>query len=148
MSIVRTTYGPLQIYRSMLRFVSDFSASCTIPLSYYAWDSRDDESEIKSVDVIGLSGWSFKDEQALLAVNFGVTASTIYDHNLMRESDIMDQLWRVARVGATIPVRDMTTGLEVNQLVVNSFELISGDRQLLRNYRSAAMSALLTAPAR
>ena len=60
----------------------------------------------------------------------------------------MDYLWQKARTGSTLPVRDMATGLEVNQLVVSSFELIPGDRALLRNYRSATMELLLTAPVR
>ena len=148
MSIVRITHGPLQIYKSMMRFCSDFAASSPLPLQYYAWDSRDDVSEIPSVDVFGLAGWSYKDDQSLLHISFGLTLSTIYDRNLEREIEIMDYLWQKARTGSTLPVRDMTTGLEVNQLVVSSFELIPGDRALLRNYRSATMELLLTAPVR
>ena len=143
----RKTYGPAQIYKSLLRFVGDLADAAPHPLIYHAWDSRNDEAELPRADIIGISGWTYNDDQALLSVDMGVTLSTIDDINLMREVDLIDYCWANAGSGMEIPVRDVLTGQDINKLAVTEFRIVPSGQSVIRNYRTMALSMLLTAPA-
>lgn len=143
---LRTTYGPAQIYKSLLRFCDGLCTNAPHALEYYAWDSRNEEAELPRRDLVGISGWTYQDDEALLTVSFGLTVSTIEDINLMREIELLDYLHEIAGKGSTIPVLDMVSGLAINELAVSSFNILPTGQSLLRNYRTAALELALTRP--
>lgn len=141
--ILRKTHGPAQVYKSLLRFCSDLCATSPHPVLYHAWDSRNEESELPRADLLGLSGWSYRDDGDLLYVSCGLSLSTIEDANLMREIEILDYIHEHAGRGNTVPIRDPNTGFEVNSLGVTAFEILPPGATLIRNYRTAALEMLL-----
>lgn len=140
------TYGPLQVYRSMLRFCTDFVAVSTVPLAYWSWDATDDLAELPSSNLFGLSGWSYRDDHAQLTVSCGLTLSSYNDLNLMNETSVMDALHQKTGLGDKWPIYDLTTGQPINEMAVSSFEIMPGGKATLRNFRSAAVELLLTRP--
>lgn len=145
--IQRNTYGPAQVYKSILRFCGDLCETSPVLLRYHAWDSRGEENELPRQDLMGLSGWTYREDDGLIYISCGFTLSTIEDANLMREIDILDHVHANAGKGRTVPIRDMTTSEQINEMVISSFEIMPTGQSNLRNYRTAAVEMLLTRPA-
>ena len=142
--MTRSTYGPAQIYKSMLRFCAGLVAAAPTAVLYESWDSRNDEAELPKVDLFGISGWSYRDDESLLFVSCGLTLSTINDTHLMREIDLLDFLHSRIGTNKTMPIVDTTTGAEVNTMVSKNFQILPTGQSTLRNYRTAAIDLRLT----
>ena len=140
---LRKTYGPAIVYKSLLRFCSDFVSTAPAPLIYEAWDSRNNEAELPKADLFGISGWTYRDDEALLFVTCGLTLSTVDDVNLMREIALLDYLHTKIGTNEAIAVLD-GSGAVVNQLVSQHFQIMPTGQSNLRNYRTAAIELSLT----
>lgn len=149
----KKSYSPLVFYKSILRTASDFIADLrtTTPasgLEYFSFDSRMEEAELPKIDLLGVAGWTFNDAgSGLVNVAFGLTVSTISDINLMREAAIVSRLYELAGVGDALPVRDPTTGAQINELVITDFDIGVPGMSEIRNYRPVKFEALLGRPA-
>lgn len=127
------------IGKSLMRHVMDTvdhirENSIAPSLEYYAWDSRGDEAELEPADLIGLAGWTFKENQGLWEIHCGLTLSTLNDENLFREMAIIDSIHDFFGEDCKIPMRG-DDGEEYTQLVVTEFEMLPAGHSEKRNYR-------------
>lgn len=137
------------VYKSLVRHVVDTVDTIKLEgispdLTYYAFDSRGEQAELETVDLIGLAGWSFNENRGLWVIRAGINISTINDENLMREIEIIDALHDVFGEDCVIPLRDPVTGNEYTQLVVKEFELMPASYSEKRNYRPIGLELLRT----
>lgn len=131
------------IYKSLVRHAVDTIESIkdqgVSPLmQYHSWDARGEENELPSVDLIGLAGWTFREDGGLWVINCGVTVSTINDDNLFREALILDIIHDFWGEAITIPLRD-DNGNEYTQLRVEDFEIMPAGQSEKRNYRPVGL---------
>lgn len=138
------------LYKSLLRHVHDImdeakALGLSSTLDYYAWDSRGDVSETENRDLIGLAGWSFKENGGRWLVHAGVVLSTYNDENLFREIAILNFIHDKLGEQSKIPMRDKETGDKVDELYVAEFEIMPAGQSELRNYRTVALELLRTA---
>jgi len=137
--------------KSLMRHLMDTidavkAADVSPGLEYYAWDSRSDEAELSEVDLIGLAGWTFKENRGLWDVYAGITISTINDENLFREMAIIDAVHDMFGDDCVIPMRD-DNGDEYTQLVVHEFEMLPAGNSEKRNYRPIGLQLKRTSNA-
>jgi hypothetical protein len=132
------------VYKSLVRHMVDTvdAAQLVSPgLTYHSWDARNEEAELPNNDLLGLSGWTFKEDRGLWLVHCGITLSTVNDENLLREVEIVDvihDLWGEQKI---IPLRD-DQGNEYSQLVVEDFDLLPAGQSEKRNYRPLGLELL------
>lgn len=141
-------FGLINIYQSLVRHVVDTvdyirDTGVSSDIEYHDWDSRGDEAELPNVDLIGLAGWTFREDKGLWLVHAGVTISTINDDNLFREIRIADSIHDMWGEGKTVRLLD-NDGEEQSQLVVNDFELMAAGQSEKRNYRPIGLELLRT----
>lgn len=139
------------IYKSLVRHLVDtidvIKANNVSPgLDYYAWDMRDDKAELGGRDLIGLAGWTFRENRGLWVVHAGITISTINDENLFREAAIIDAIHDMWGEEMPVPMRD-DNGDEYTQLVVKEFEMMPAGTSEKRNYRPIGLELLRTSNA-
>lgn len=137
------------VYKSLVRHLIDtideIKASGVSPdLTYYAWDSRGDDSELPSCDLIGLAGWTFTENRGLWQVSCGMTISTYNDENLFREIEIVDEIHERWGELCVIPLRD-DAGSEFSQLMVQEFEMLPAGLSERRNFRPIGLTLMRTA---
>lgn len=137
------------IYKSLVRHVMDAvdgirDAGISPDLSYYAFDSRGEQAELETVDLIGLAGWSFNENRGLWLIRAGINISTLNDENLFREIAIIDAIHDAFGEDCTVPMRHPETGEEYTQLVVKEFELMPASYSEKRNYRPIGLELLRT----
>lgn len=144
-----TDFKISNVGRSLMRAVVDVIDDCIASgvspnLTYYAWDSRGDEAELPTEDLIGLSGWTFKENNGLWDVFMGITLSTYADENLFREMQIIDMIHDRLGERQTVPLFD-DDGNEYTQLGVFDFEMMPAGHSEKRNFRPIAMELKRTA---
>lgn len=138
------------IYKSLLRRVVDTiaevqSQSISPNLTYYAWDSRNDEAELEPFDLLGLGGWTFQENRGLWLIHTGLTLSTINDENLFREVEILGVIHEMWGENANIPLLDTETGVEYTSLVSTEFEIMPAGTSEKRNFRPIGIELRRTA---
>jgi len=121
------------------------NAGISTNLEYYAWDSRGEVSEQSDVDLIGLAGWSFRENGGLWEVRSGLTLSTYNDINLFREIKILNVIHDMWGEGSKVPMVDKNTGIEFTEMVVSDFDMLPGGGGAeKRNYRPVGIELLRT----
>jgi hypothetical protein len=115
------------IYKSIVRHLVDTIdvvklSGVSSQLEYYAWDSRGDEAELEAKDLIGLAGWTFKENGGLWQVYAGIDA-------FCEE--------------CKIPMRN-DAGAEYTQLVVKEFAMLASGQSEKRNFRPIGLELLRT----
>lgn len=115
-------------------------------LTYYAWDSRGEEAELVEADLIGLAGWTFKENRGLWEVHAGITISTVNDENLFREMAIVDAIHDMFGEECVVPMRD-EAGDEYTQLTVAEFEMLPAGNSEKRNFRPIGLQLKRTSSA-
>src|SRR3546814_8256215 len=78
-------------------------------------------------------------------IRFSVTLSSYQDINLFSEFEILDGIYEWFGEKKKVPLRDMTSGDEDNQLVVTDFEIAPMAQTLIRNYRTVSVELRRTA---
>lgn len=144
-----TEFKISNVGRSLMRVVMDVIDDCKASgvspdLTYYAWDSRGDEAELPTEDLIGLGGWTFKENSGLWQVFMGITLSTYNDENLFREMQIIDAIHDRLGENLTLPLFD-DDGNEYTQLVVIEFDMMAAGYSEKRNFRPIALELKRTA---
>lgn len=135
------------IMRHLMDSIDQIRADDIAPtLEYYAWDSRGEEAELDAVDLIGLAGWTFRENGGLWEIHCGFTLSTINDENLFREMDVIDALHNAFGEDCKIPMRD-DNGDEYTQLVVKEFEMLPAGHSEKRNFRPIGLTLKRTSNA-
>lgn len=135
------------IYKSLVRHLNDTlddaKEKVSTEVAYYAFDSRGDISEMEVRDLVGLGGWTFKEDNGLWIVHVGITVSTLNDEHLFREMDIVDTIHDFWGEGKTVRLLN-TLGDEVGQLVVSDFEMMAAGTSEKRNFRPIGIELLRT----
>jgi hypothetical protein len=138
------------LYKSLIRHVQNTikvvkAQNISTTLEYYAWDSRGEVQEATTGDLIGLAGWSFKENGGLWEVRAGLTLSTYNDVNLFREVKILNIIHDMWGESSQVAMVDKTTGVEFTQLVVVDFDMLPGGGSAeQRNYRPIGIDLLRT----
>lgn len=138
------TFKVSNIYKSLVRHCVDTVQSIrdngvSVNVEYYAWDSRGDDAEMVAADLLGLAGWTFKENGGLWEVYVGLTVSTINDENLLREAAIIDAIHELWGEESVVPMRD-DDGDAYSMLVVKEFEMLPAGQSEKRNYRPIGLS--------
>lgn len=132
------------LVRHLVDTIDEIKARGISPdIDFHMWESRGDEDELAQRDLIGPSGWTFREDRGLWMINFGVTISTVNDQNLMREAEIADVLYDMWSEGEVVPLRDRN-GQQISELVVNEFEMLVAGQSEKRNYRPFGLTLLRT----
>lgn len=132
------------IYKSVIRHIVDLIEELNADgsygtISYHNWESRGEEQSLPQHTVIGLDGFSFKENGGLWLIRFALAVSSYRDANLLNEIELLDHLqWRMGE-GEKVNLLEMTLGEKVNELVVTDFEILPMAQSELRNYRTIGM---------
>lgn len=137
------------LYKSILRHVQDTiqevkDKGISDTLTYYSWESRGETQEIPAKDLLGLSGWTFRENGGLWEVRAGLTLSTINDKNLLREIKILDTIHNKWGEGSKIKMLDRLSGMEFTEMVVSDFDIMPSGTSEKRNYRPIGIELLRT----
>lgn len=138
------------LYKSLIRKVQDTidvikAQGISENLTYYSWDSRGEVAEAEHADLIGLAGWSFRENGGLWEVRSGLTLSTYNDINLFREIRILNVIHDLWGEGCKVPMVDKDTGEEFTEMVVSDFDMLPGGAGAeRRNYRPIGIELLRT----
>jgi hypothetical protein len=132
------------IYKSLVRHLTDTIAQArddgvSSDLQYFPWDSRGDEAELPSTDLIGLAGWSFSENRGLWEIHCGITISTLNDENLFREVELVDAIHNLWGEECPVPMRD-DDGTIYTQLIVKEFEMLPAAFSEKRNFRPVGLT--------
>ena len=117
-------------------------------ISYYAWDSRGQETELPNHDLIGLIAWTYAENEGLPVIQFGILTSLVLDQNQFREVRLMDIIRNkfVGKSGdyKTFALYDPNTEEEYSQLQVSDFEVMPAGRSEVRSTRSINIEVIRT----
>lgn len=137
------------LYKSIVRHVQDTivairAEGISTDLTYYSWDSRGEVQEMPATDLIGLAGWSFRENGGLWEVRSGLTLSTINDENLFREIKMMNIIHDFWGEGSKVKMLDKLTGEQFSEMVVSDFDMMPAGNSEKRNYRPIGVELLRT----
>lgn len=145
-----TLFDLESLYKSLIVHVQKTitavqDAGISPDLQYYSWDSRGEVAETDHTDLIGLAGWSFRENGGLWEVRSGLTLSTYNDQNLFREIRIMNIIHDMWGEGSKVAMVDKDTGVEFTEMVVSDFDMLPGGGNAeRRNYRPIGIELLRT----
>lgn len=108
-------------------------------MAYNNWEERAAEASLPAITLLGMEGFSFKENSGRWLINFGLGLSSYKDMNLLLEIEILDWLQREMGEGKKIKLLDMNDGTEVSELVVTDFAIIPMSQSEQRNYRTIGM---------
>lgn len=136
------------VYSSAISVVNEIIAEVMAndlseQITYYAWDSRGQETELPNRDLIGIVGWSYAENEGLPVIQIGILTSLVLDQNQFREVAILDII-RNRFVGPngdykTIPLLDPDTGVEYAVLQTSDFEIMPAGRSEIRSTRNVGV---------
>jgi len=137
------------LYKSVIRRTQDTISEIKLrgiseDLEYYAWDSRGEVQEMPATDLLGVAGWTFKENGGLWEVRVGLTLSTINDENLLREIQMLDVIHNFWGEQVQVPMLDKITGEEFTVMVVVDFDVMPAGNSEKRNYRPIGLELLRT----
>lgn len=141
------------MYKSVVLEIEAIRAEClalgiSADMEYYAWDSRGQETELPNIDLIGIIGWTYAENEGLPVAQFGILTSLVLDVNQFREVRAIDVI-RNHFVGYNgdykdIPLVDGTTGIEFSRLQVSDFEVMPAGRSEVRSTRNIGIEFIRT----
>jgi len=137
------------LYKSLVRHVQDTiteikNQGISTDIRYYSWDSRGEEQELPAVDLLGLSGWSFRENGGLWEVRSGLTLSTLNDENLFRELQILNVVHDMWGESCKVKMLNKTTAEQFSEMVVSDFDVLPAGNAEKRNYRPIGIELLRT----
>lgn len=132
------------LYKSLVRSVTDLidevkTTTGDAGIEYWSWESRADENDMPTQTLIGLDGYTFRENFGLWEVRCGITISSYNDTNLHNEAEILDVVHDLFGEHKTIQLRHPDTGDVYSQMVVTDFEIMPMGQSELRNYRMVAL---------
>lgn len=137
------------LYKSIIRRAQDTiseirAKGISEDIQYYAWDSRGEVQEMPATDLLGVAGWTFKENGGLWEVRVGLTLSTVNDENLLREIQMIDVIHNFWGEQTQVPMLDKITGDEFTVMVVTDFDVMPAGNSEKRNYRPIGLELLRT----
>ena len=140
------------LYKSLVRNVVDIqneikARSISPDMEYYAWDTRGNVTELPNVDLIGITGFSYEENEGLPVIQIGILVSSVLDTNAFKEVQILDVIRNACVDGdhyKTWKLRDPATGSEWAQLQVANFEIMPAGRSEVRTTRAVGIELLKT----
>lgn len=120
-------------------------AGISTNLEYMAWDSRSDTTELPNKDLIGVSDWTFdENDDHLPSIEFGILLSVVHDKNLFREVEILNEIRKVCVHGSrpeylVWTVKD-ASGTPFSQLGVTNFGIMPSGESEARTVRLVTIS--------
>lgn len=137
------------IYKSIVRATSDMidslNATGQFPLiQYHDWESRGDEAELPKVTLLGIDGFSFKENSGLWLISFAFGLSSYKDANLLNEIEILGWLQQNVGEKKKIKLLNMIDGTEMSELIVTDFSILPMAQSEIRNYRTIGMEVKRT----
>jgi len=140
------SYTPIvaPIYKSIVRFITDMidelNATGLYPqVQYIDWESRNDETKLPQVTLLGPDGFSFSEDNGLWTISFALGLSSFRDANLLNEIELLDAIQQKCGEQRKVPLLEMVNGDQVNELVVTTWQLLPMAQSDLRNYRTIGM---------
>ncbi len=138
-----------RIYKSLVRHVSDLieelNASKSLGITYHVWESRGEEDKLPKNILMGVDGFNFHENGGLWIIRFSIALSSYQDTLLLREAEVLDAIYDWFHEKQRVPLRDLESGDEDNQLVVTDFEIAPMQQTMLRNYRTVSIELKRTA---
>ena len=138
-----------RIYKSLVRHVSDLieelNASKSLGIIYHVWESRGEEDKLPKNILMGVDGFNFHENGGLWIIRFSIALSSYQDTLLLREAEVLDAIYDWFHEKQRVPLRDLESGDEDNQLVVTDFEIAPMQQTMLRNYRTVSIELKRTA---
>ncbi|WOF44360.1 hypothetical protein KNJ79_05355 [Sphingopyxis indica] len=131
--------------RHITDLIEELNADLGTGILYHAWETRGEEDQLPKTTLMGLDGFNFHENAGLWIVRFSVTVSSYQDINLLKEFDILDGIYEWFGEKKRVPLRDMSSGEEENQLVVTDFEVAPMAQTMIRNYRTVSIELKRTA---
>lgn len=117
-------------------------------MTYHAWDSRGDVTELPDNDLMGLVDWTYSENGGLSVINTGIMISTRNDQNLFKEVEILDIIRDhcVDNNGyRTWQLKNPDTGEVYGTVQVSDFEVLPSGRSEVRNTRHIGIELKKTA---
>lgn len=114
-------------------------------LSYMAWDSRGDVTELPNQDLLGVADWTYtENDDHLPDIEFALLLSVVHDANLFREVEILEEI-RKACVHDIRPEYKVWTVKDSDndpfaQLQVTSFSIMPSGESEARTTRLVGIS--------
>lgn len=136
------------VYSSVIKTVKEIidevvAEGLSPGMTYYAWDSRGQETELPNSDLMGIVGWAYAENEGLPTIQIGILTSLVLDVNQFREVRILDKI-RNRFVGPggdyhTLPLYDVTSEQEYGLLQVSDFEIMPAGRSEIRSTRNVGL---------
>lgn len=139
------------VYKSVIRSVTDLirdineAGLATPPAQYHNWENRANESNLPNTTLIGTDGFSFDENSGLWLVRYALAISSFRDNDMLNEINMLDFIHQRMGEKKKIPLREMVTGSEVNELMVSAFKVLPMGQSELRNYRTIGIELSRTA---
>mgnify|MGYP000713292474 CR=1 FL=1 len=141
------------VHTSLLRYCSDKAVNFNMlkgtNLEALNLDAISDESQLPSVNVIGIEKMTYQsegDSQGLDNFTVSITIGTVQDENNMLLVDLIDSLFEELRSSKTVGIFDATSGLLIAKAVVYGQTFITpvmmGEND--RVFQSIVISASVT----
>jgi hypothetical protein len=130
------------IYKSIIRNVVDLVEEINTlglvnpPAEYHNWEERVDEQNLPNTTLIGTDGFSFDENNGLWLIRYALAVSSFNDADLLNEINLIDFLQQRMGKNEKVPLRELTAGEQVNELVVTDFRVFPMGQSELRNYRT------------
>jgi hypothetical protein len=138
------------VYKSIIRatvdMIEDLNQLSVVapPIQYHNWEERGLEKNLPSTTLIGTDGFSFDENNGLWIVRYALAISSYRDANLLNEIELVGHISARFAEGAKVPLREMSAGEEVSELLVAEFKLFPMSQSELRNYRTIGIELART----
>lgn len=133
------------IYKSTIRAVNDMITQLNTEsiidktIQYHNWESRGEEAKLPTTTLIGLDGFSFDENNGLWLVRTALAISSYLDANLLDEIVLIGRIHDFFGKDKKIPLRELTAGGVVSELVVTDFRMMPMAQSEIRNYRTIGL---------
>src|ERR1044072_4099508 len=108
----------MPIYKSLIKHLLDVIAELNTAgtfgvIEYHDWESRGEEKDLPNHTLVGLDGFSFRENKGLWQIRVALAVSSFRDQNLLREIELIDEIHKRFGQDNKVPLLNMSTGDEV-----------------------------------
>jgi len=130
------------VYKSIIRTVVDMIDSLNQqqiiekPIEFHNWESRGEEANLPKSTLIGVDGFSFDENDGRWMIRFALAISSYLDANLLNEVELIGIIHETLGKNCKVPLRELSAGEVVSELVVTEFRVLPMAQSEIRNYRT------------